>query len=89
MCAYAGSRLVMQDVTVVQTLNLCAQQQRQQRQSSSIAVVASEADLLAALTDSDIITMLVAADIKLHSSRWQVSEGAAVVAGQTCQFRHL
>jgi len=61
---------VLQDVTVLQAPSECDQQQ-----AGSVAgtvSVAEDAQLLAALSDPDVNTVLVTADMILQRERWQV-----------------
>lgn len=80
--APTGARLTVQDVTVLQLPSVCDQQD-----SSTAAVVSSDAQLLAALADGDISTVLVTADITLHSGTWQVGSVCKPQMGR-CQAVH-
>lgn len=75
----------MQDVSVQQQEpSLCVQQGGN---IPGVMAVSTEAQLLAALTEADISTMLVTANITLQRSSWQVTvfvpPAAAAVARHT------
>jgi hypothetical protein len=87
--AAAGARLVMQDVTVLETPSVCKQQQQQEQQQqsstssgSSTAAVWTEGHLLAALSDADVSRVVVTDDITLTRDFWQV--GPLVCRKDTC-----
>jgi hypothetical protein len=76
----------MQDVSVQQQEpSLCVQQGGN---IPGVMAVSTEAQLLAALTEADISTMLVTANITLQRSSWQVTAVAFVPPAAAAVARH-